>query len=1379
MNHFLQNSLYVFDDATRLWRRPGYVGIAYSDGDETEEHIAKIVEAASDRSVLSTELRQHCNDWPTTYHLSGTRANVLRPFSGLLKDADVLEVGAGCGAITRFLAEAGANVLALEGSVRRAHIARVRTDGMNNVTVLSERFDEFVTEKQFDVVTLIGVLEYANVFTRSTPAALAMLKHIRSLLKPNGRVIIAIENQLGLKYFSGAPEDHLGKPMYGIEGRYRSDEPQTFGKRVLDEILRDAGFVSTEFMAPFPDYKLPLSIVTEEGMRNKAFDACAFAWQSARRDPQLPEVSGFSIELAWQGIFDNGLGMDVSNSFIAIGSPLDQPLRSSDADVLAFHYSTDRAAQYCKAIRFRPSAGDDVVVQYERLSNQTADTNEALSLIDFNVPETDAYRRGRPLAWDFVHTVTRDDWTLDDVRNFLTRYALCLEQLLGKDGFTPPLATLDVCLPGTYFDRTPQNIMLDRDGAVRAIDTEWTLRADIEFGHLLFRSLLWMLGTVTRFGAHAGGETYTRESFVLAALRAYGFHVSPERVAAWLDLESSIQEQVTGRPTRDFLQLWKQQALPIHDSALARVAQQTEIDRLKKRIEDLTREAERQGPEVDPTDGKPSSQTLRPPRRLSRLVNGGYRASDIPGFKRTLRRAKILRSLARAVPRAISFYDGSPTTALRRVAGVVKREGIAGLLGRARILTQGTNAAFGVVPEVTGGLYGTFPAEEPTFAPKVTVIVPNYNHAKFLPARLDSIFDQTYANFEVILLDDCSTDDSASVLRRYAQRHASKTRCVFNDVNSGGVFNQWKKGVELATGELIWLAESDDYCSPNFLTELVRAFRNPAVMLAFCRTEFVRGEPPVKIWSSEEYLSDLTLDTSWNSPFVRSAHHLVKSGWAVKNLVPNASGALFRNPGAMPLFDDAQWRNLRMCGDWIFYLSVIRGGLVGYTPSAVNYYRQHAANTSVNTQKEEQYYREHATVARYLGQLYALDRADFERKREHLYAHWVGSRGEDRQAEFDALYNVDDARVLASSRKPNLMMAVYALTAGGGETFPIMLANAFRARGYAVTLLNYREKQTEPGVKRMIAASIPVLELDHTDWLPFVARDMGIEIVHSHHAWVDVKLATDLINEPGVKHVVTMHGMYEMMRKGQVDALIRLLERRVDRVVYTAEKNRGPFSPDFQLAKGFVKIDNALPIYPVTPAARQELGIAEQDFVLCLVARALEDKGWGEAIEAVELANAQSARRIHLLLIGEGPEYDRLKPQTSSASIHFLGFRSNIRDFFAMSDMGLIASRFKGESYPLVLIDCLHTGKPVLATDIGEIRNMLSTGDGLAGAIIELEDWTLPVHAMATSIVQLANDKANYQTLLSRVAHAAAKFDLDVMTDKYVDVYEEVLRATA
>ena len=148
------------------------------------------------------------------------------------------------------------------------------------------------------------------------------------------------------------------------------------------------------------------------------------------------------------------------------------------------------------------------------------------------------------------------------------------------------------------------------------------------------------------------------------------------------------------------------------------------------------------------------------------------------------------------------------------------------------------------------------------------------------------------------------------------------------------------------------------------------------------------------------------------------------------------------------------------------------------------------------------------------------------------------------------------------------------------------------------------------------------------------------------------------------------------------------------------------------------------------------------------------------------------------MLVGDGPELLRLRPKhANEPCVHFVGFQSRVRDYFAMADMGLLPSRFKGESAPLVLIDCLFADRPMLASDIGEIRTMLSSQQGLAGELFALQDWRIPVAELSEYMVQLAYDSERYASLCSRVGAAASKFDPNAMATRYGQVYAECLRS--
>ncbi|MCD5989379.1 glycosyltransferase [Pseudomonas sp. CDFA 553] len=544
----LQEKGYRFNSETGIWVRDDYQGLSYSDGDESEERIARIIREAEDLSVLSTELGQHCSDWASLYHLGTARANILRPFEQYLS-GHVLEIGAGCGAISRYLGECGGTVLSLEGSIRRAQIVASRTRDLPNVRIVAERFDDFLSDEKFDVITLIGVLEYASVFSRDSDPVLSMLKRVHDFLSPDGKLILAIENQMGLKYFAGAPEDHIAVPMYGIEGRYIKGQPQTFGRKKLDSLLRLAGFYHAEFLYPAPDYKLSNSITTEHGFEIESFDAAALAWQNVKKDPQLPGVTGFNLERTWPVVIENGLGTELANSFLVAATRSDAA--TLNPEVLAYHYNTNRKPVFCKETRF-VSTTSGIEVHHVALVSSVHDAYAG----DFRhrLSKVDAYVNGKPLSQLFLNIATTPDWNIHDIGLFLDQYLHVLRTLLNAENKPLALTQANERLPDTFIDAVPHNILITEDDEPSLIDVEWEISGGVELGHLLLRALLLLIANATPF--HPSTIPPTRRFFVRESLRRAGILVSDADLTRYIGREAEFQAFVTGRAASDFLD-WK------------------------------------------------------------------------------------------------------------------------------------------------------------------------------------------------------------------------------------------------------------------------------------------------------------------------------------------------------------------------------------------------------------------------------------------------------------------------------------------------------------------------------------------------------------------------------------------------------------------------------------------------------------------------------------------------------------------------------------------------------------------------------------------------------------------------------------------------------
>ncbi|MDM7936978.1 MAG: glycosyltransferase [Cyanobium sp. CZS 48M] len=670
-------------------------------------------------------------------------------------------------------------------------------------------------------------------------------------------------------------------------------------------------------------------------------------------------------------------------------------------------------------------------------------------------------------------------------------------------------------------------------------------------------------------------------------------------------------------------------------------------------------------------------------------------------------------------------------------------------------------------------------------SPRVSVVVPCYNHAEFLEQRLKSIVAQTYTNLEVILLDDASSDGSLALLQRFREQHPDITRLLANDVNAGSPFSQWRKGIRAASGDLIWIAESDDFCAPDFLEKLVPHFRNEGVMLAFGTTQFVSEDGKRTVWTLPEYLPELGARI-WKKPFVESAHQLVWRVWNYKNLVVNASGALFRRVEGTPVLDDPTWLSLRMCGDWYFYLHLIRAGLVAYNPEAINHYRQHPSNTSVSLHGSERDLQEHILLAETDFRLYALSQDHRIHLQHTLVQRWEQHRSEaipaPLKARIDALGSAEPGSAGLGSpesgrrgRKANVMIATYALIPGGGEILPIRLANILHNAGYAVTMLNCRQYPSDPGIRSMLLPGIPLIELESLESLSLLIQNLGIEILHTHHAWVDVSFCELLQGICDVQHVVTSHGMYDTLGPERLNELRPMLGPWVTQATYVADNNR-PALLDLGIApERLSKIPNAVDDRPIRPVPRDSLGLTDEAFVVCLVSRAIREKGWEEAIEAVRLARAGTTRDVQLLIIGEGSERHRLREHAATPWIHFLGLQPNSRDFFATADLGILPSFFPGESQPLTLIECLAAGTPYLASDIGEITTMLTTPEGLAGMTIPLERGRVPTMAFAKAILAYVEDPGLLQQHRGLARLATGKFSAKSMLEAYGRIYDAAL----
>ena len=233
--------------------------------------------------------------------------------------------------------------------------------------------------------------------------------------------------------------------------------------------------------------------------------------------------------------------------------------------------------------------------------------------------------------------------------------------------------------------------------------------------------------------------------------------------------------------------------------------------------------------------------------------------------------------------------------------------------------------------------------------PKVSVIVPNYNYAHHLAQRLSTILNQSMPVWEIIFLDDCSTDDSVAVAREFFRNCPIRYRIIENEANSGSVFAQWKKGVELAEGDIVWIAEADDWAAHDFVETAASAFADEDVVLSYTQSHQASGEGDVLCPHYLDYMTDVNPER-WRRPFVTQGPDELAMGLSVKNTIPNVSGVLFRRDALAGVLRDHMQDVLsyRVAGDWCVYAFLAQQGKIAFDPRPLNYHRRHQDSVTIS-----------------------------------------------------------------------------------------------------------------------------------------------------------------------------------------------------------------------------------------------------------------------------------------------------------------------------------------------------------------------------------------------------------------------------------------------
>lgn len=512
----------------------------YSEGADEDVLLSLVKEhSAKDYNKL---IAQKAN-WSVLYHLSDLRGNIVDflPFS---KKDKVLEVGAGCGAITGSIAKKAGSVTCIELSKKRSLINANRNRDCDNVEIKVGNFQDVETDLpcDYDYIMLIGVFEYAASYINSPAPYETFLNILLSHLKKGGKLVIAIENKYGLKYFAGCREDHLGSFYGGIEGYEEKDHVRTFSRDKLVALAKNAGCSVMEYY-PYPDYKLPVTIY------------------SADRLPKRGELSGqvpnfdyarfvaFDEEKAFNELIDDGMFPFFSNSFLMMLQKGE--CENREAKVIYSKHSNERSDAY--AIRTDIEVREDgklCVVKYpltDQASTHINSLKEKYNLLlkqyagSIFVPNRYVDRED---AAEFEY-LTGD--TLTDVLTKLIEAGMTDKVYEILDLFVKTVKNL----PGTgenqeFFEVTNLDLIFDNiipDTTTSSevslakwhiVDYEWTFKEKYEKDFVIYRAFRYFISACSE----------------AKALDLYGrYNISEEKQKLYSQKENSLQEMIAGDRT--------------------------------------------------------------------------------------------------------------------------------------------------------------------------------------------------------------------------------------------------------------------------------------------------------------------------------------------------------------------------------------------------------------------------------------------------------------------------------------------------------------------------------------------------------------------------------------------------------------------------------------------------------------------------------------------------------------------------------------------------------------------------------------------------------------------------------------------------------------
>lgn len=704
----------------------------------------------------------------------------------------------------------------------------------------------------------------------------------------------------------------------------------------------------------------------------------------------------------------------------------------------------------------------------------------------------------------------------------------------------------------------------------------------------------------------------------------------------------------------------------------------------------------------------------------------------------------------------VSFGDTTEAGAVLEALALDhgKRERM-GRIGRHRVMS-------GFTTEIVGLRIAQHIKDVAGLIPDVSVIVPTYNLEKYIAERIESILSQTIQDFEVIILDNCSTDSTYEVARPYAAD--PRVTLIRNPVNSGTPFKQWKLGSDLAKSQILWIAEGDDSASENFLEVLLPSFDDNDVSMAFCPSIIMDSHGVKKPGILDPYYAVATFPFH-RDDVVMDGFAAVEAGFGSICLIVNASSAIMRKSSVSAGLVVAADTYV-MSGDWIVYLSALTDGKLYYSTRATNYFRRHTGSMVHRTEGTPVYFDERHRIASFVVNNFNISKRTFETFLAINENEWRRFRHRNPgQSKSDFLRH-ETLRQEKRARWPIPPMRIgfyvhgMLFSKGGIERLAANLANHLTRRGHSVWIFCrvwghtrpiypvnesvnlvpvFDENDVENSVSRM---RLEAAKLNLDCFVPMLSEWLFEPIVEALSG-IDVPILASEHNDPWKIEELWWPREKRLECFARVDGIHLLLNR------YVA-------SLPAEMQSKVTVVPNGIPIRKNIASA--SYNARAKRFIG--VGRLALQKRFDRLIKAFARIQPEIPD-WRLDIYGEGPDraklQDLIDQHDARERICLCGQTERIHEEMINSSVFVMASEFEG--FPIVFIEAKMAGLPTIA---------YSTCNGPNDLIHHGEDGLLVDHDesgdnLAAAMLALAKDEALRTKMASRVRNNLSNFDLEVV----------------